>query len=919
MKQCYKGKAKSHYAFSASYHLLLLLLVFGGASLTPLETQAKSCFSSDTIPVRPGRILIEPIQENVKKRGDSEFAEPIRNMTDQNPISEKNTRIDTIPIKKSGDSLSAPVVYQAEDSMVIDVPSRKIYLYGKETSVKYTDNELTAPIIEFDQQTQVVSAFIQKDSSGKVITYPTFNQSDFKSISDTIRFNMKTGRGLTKGTYTQQGEMFVYGEKIKKIDESVFYAQNGRFTTCNLDTPHFAFVSKKIKFINKKMAFTGPVHPEIEGVPLPTILPFGIYPLSQGRHSGFIAPSFTANQQFGLAMEGIGYYKILSENFDAVARATLYSYGGWTFNLTPRYMKRYRYQGNLSLNVQRFKNGFKGDPDYSSSRTFNIRWTHSADMKARPGVTFSASVNAGSTQFNSLVPNNPTANFNNSLSSSISYGKVWKNKPFNLQISANHDQNANLKQVNLKFPDVSFNVNTQYPFRKKESVGSPKWYENIGIALNTNARSASTFYDTSSNISREIMNNFKWGASHSVPITLSLPSLGPLQVSPSVSYQEKWYQEKFIKTWNSQSRKLDTVIQQGFYTAREMSYGVGVSTRIFGMFGFGKNSRVQAIRHEIRPTVSLNYKPNMNSRSYYTTQIDTSGRTSNFSYFENSVFGSFGNQSFGGMNFGIDNILQMKTRNRKDTGENAIKKVTLIDGFSINGSYNMIADSFRFGNVISMSARSNLFNKINVTASAQFDPYLYNDEGRRIDKLIWSKNPLSLGTLTSGNISLQSQFRGGEGKSNSNSNTNTARQMQNNGMPMEEYQREASYMANNPGEFADFSIPWSVNFSYSLRFFRSRNFSNPGTYTTTFNQDLNFNGDLNLTPKWKLGVSGSVNITKKELGVMTMNVSRDLHCWQMSIVISPVGRYKFFTINISPKSSLLRDIKVNRTRYFFDL
>ncbi|MEN9963879.1 MAG: hypothetical protein RL582_974 [Bacteroidota bacterium] len=919
MKQCNKGKAKTNYAFLAYCLLFLLLSSSISIFVNPTQTQAGTRYYSDTIPLRPSNFQLDSAKENVKKRPELDFADPVMNTSNQIPNLDTSIRKDSITIKKSGDSLSAPIVYQAEDSMIIDVPSRKIYLYGTSTSVKYAENELSAPLIEFDQQTQTVSAFLQKDSSGKVLNYPAFNQPDFKAISDTIRFNMKTGKGLTKGTYTQQGEMFVYGEKIKKIDESVFYAQNGRFTTCNLDTPHFAFVSKKIKFINKKMAFTGPVHPEIEGVPLPTILPFGIYPLTQGRHSGFISPSFTANQQFGLAMEGIGYYKILSDNFDAVARGTLYSYGGWTFNLTPRYMKRYHYQGNLSLNVQRFKNGFKGDPDFSSSKTFNIRWTHSADLKARPGVTFSASVNAGSTQFNSLVPNNPTANFNNSLSSSISYGKVWKDKPYNLQISANHDQNANLKQVNLKFPDVSFNLNTQYPFRKKESVGSPKWYENIGIALNTNARSASTFYDTSSNISREIMNNFKWGASHSVPITLSLPSLGPLQVSPSVSYQEKWYQEKSIKTWNPQTRKLDTISQNGFYTAREMSYGVGVSTRIFGMFGFGKNSRIQAVRHEIRPNLSLNYKPNMNKWSYYETQVDTAGRRSSFSYFENSVFGNFGNQSFGGMNFGIDNILQMKTRNKKDTSENAIKKVTLIDGFSINSSYNFIADSFRFGDAISMSARSNLFNKINITASAQFDPYLYNSEGRRIDKLIWTKNPLSLGTLTSGNISMQSQFKGGDGKSGATNNAAPARQMQNNGMPLEEYQQEASYIANNPREFADFSIPWSVNFSYSLRFFRSRNFSNPGSYITTFNQDLNFNGDLNLTPKWKLGVSGSVNITKKELGVMTMNISRDLHCWQMSIVISPVGRYKFFTINISPKSSMLRDIKVNRTRFFYDL
>ncbi|MBK7885267.1 MAG: LPS-assembly protein LptD [Chitinophagaceae bacterium] len=290
---------------------------------------------------------------------------PIVNNPDSNsnlaPLSKVANTRDTIPVtdtfsfKKSASGLDAPVTYHADDSMILDVPTKKIILYGKETKVKYTDNELIAPHIEFDQRTNLVSAYLTKDSLGEVISYPTFLQADFKTVSDSIRFNMKTGKGLTKGTYTRQGEMYVYGEKIKKADSAVFYALNGRFTTCNLDTPHFAFVSKKIKFINKKMAFTGPVHPEVEGVPLPVVFPFGIYPLQQGRHSGFLAPTFTANDQLGLALEGLGYYKILSDNWDIVARGTLYSYGGWTFNASPRYVKRYRYQGSLGLDVQHFK------------------------------------------------------------------------------------------------------------------------------------------------------------------------------------------------------------------------------------------------------------------------------------------------------------------------------------------------------------------------------------------------------------------------------------------------------------------------------------------------------------------------------------------------------------------------------------
>jgi LPS-assembly protein len=244
----------------------------------------------------------------------------------------------------------------------------------------------------YDQKTNMVTAHLQKDSLGNVVSYASFKQKDFQSESDTLRFNMLTGKGQTKGTYFMQNEMFVYAKVSKKVDSNTIYAQKVRFTTCNLDTPHFAFVSNQVKFINQKMAFTGPVHPEFEGVPIPVVLPFGIYPLRQGRHSGILAPTFTANEQFGLALEGLGYYKVLSDNWDVTARGTIYSYGGWTANVSPRYYKRYRYQGSFSVDIQHTNLGLRSDPDFLPQRTFNVRWRHSSDNKARPGVTFSANV-----------------------------------------------------------------------------------------------------------------------------------------------------------------------------------------------------------------------------------------------------------------------------------------------------------------------------------------------------------------------------------------------------------------------------------------------------------------------------------------------------------------------------------------------
>lgn len=911
-----KGKAKYILAFIV-LALFITETTGGTGSMAPVKQFYKT-LTADTIP--PKIKIFPPTNNNGISVPDT-----IPGSTRDTLINSNDSLInvvDTFSFKVSKDSLDAPVVYHADDSMVMDVPGKKILLYGKEAKVKYTDNELTAPGIEFDQRTNLVTAFLRKDSTGKVISFPTFVQGDLTTVSDTIAFNMKTGKGLTKGTYTHQDEMYIYADKIKKIDPFAFFAYKTRFTTCNLDTPHFSFVSKKIKFIKDKFAVTGPVHPEFEGVPIPIILPFGLFPLSQGRHSGLIAPTFNANEQFGLSLDGIGYYKVINDNWDVTTRATIYSYGGYTFNISPRYYKRYRRQGNFSFDYQRFKTNFKGDPDFSTSKTFNIRWSHSLDTKSRPGVTFNASVNAGSSKFNQQVPNSPTRNFSNQLNSSIAYAKVWKDKPYNISVNANHSQNTINKSISITLPDISFNLNTLYPLRRKEVLGNYKWYENLGIALNSNVKSLTSFTDDDSfsqlNIGKQIFNNLQWGGNHNVPITLSLPSLGPLQIAPSISYTERWFQQKFRRSWDTVKRRVDTSVSKGFYSARDMSFGISMSSRIFGSFTFGKNSKIKAIRHEIRPSVSANYKPDMNGKYFYNSRIDTSGNVGRFNIFDNSLYGAFGEGRFGGLSFNIDNNIQMKVKDKKDTAADAVKKITLIDGLNLSGSYNFLADSFQLS-TFSVGARTNLWDKVSITASGILDPYQTDAAGNRIDKLVWKNKVLTLGRFIGGNVSMSTQFQGGDKTKKKGSNQLTGQPYNpNTGMPLDEYQTEAAYISNNPAEFADFSIPWSVSFSYSLRFQRDRKADYSGFQTSVF-QDVNWNGTVNLTEKWQLGLNGFYNISQKELGTISVSIARELHCWQMAINVSPVGRYRFFNISISPKSGLLRDIKVNRTRYFYDL
>ncbi len=914
---------------------MLLITVLGGSKLQAQAKRTDSLPEKTIKPLSPKKTKQKAQEKNKTVSDSSPTFKPadsivLKDSTTIPSIQKKDTPVigiktDTFNVKISKDGLDAPIYYHADDSMVMHVPDNKIILYGKTTNAKYEDNELTSPGLVYDQKNNMITAVHKKDSTGKVIASPAFKQGELLTVSDSLSFNPKTGKGLSKGTYTKQDEMFVYGERIKKVDSSSFYAYKARITTCNLDTPHFAFVSKKIKFINKKFAITGPVHPEFEGVPLPIILPFGIYPMYQGRHSGLIAPSFNANDQYGLALENLGYYKVINDNWDVTARGTFYSYGGWTLTVSPRYYRRYRYTGNFNIDIQRLKIGFKGDPDYSLNKSFKVRWTHSMDSKARPGVTFSANVDAGTTSFDFYTPNNPNRNFNNILTSSINYSKVWKDKPFNMSMQANHTQNSNTKLVSITLPSLNFNLNTIYPLRRKEAVGSYKWYENFGIALNTVFLNQTSFYDDTANAVKEyrpvftqITNNMLWGARHSIPITLALPSLGVVQVSPGMSYSETWYQRKVLYKYNTGSKKVDTIASKGFYAARDMSFSLSASTRVFGMFAFSQNSKIKAIRHEIRPTFSISYKPDMNGQYYRSVQLDSLLNFRQYNVYEGNLNGAYGAGEFGGISFGLDNNIQMKVRNKKDTSAGADKKVTLLDGLSINGSYNFLIDSFQLSS-LSLSARTNLFDKINITFSGSLDPYQFDTTGRRINRLVWKDKIATLGRLSSANISLSTSFRGGDQSKQADKKKSLGNSINPyTGVPLTEEQEEAAYISNNPADYTDFSIPWSIQFGYSFRYSSTFNRVLKG-FKSNINSDATFGGSLALTPKWQISLNGTYNFDTKQMGVLSMSVAREMHCWQMSISVAPVGRYKFFSVIISPKSALLRDIKVNRTRYFYDL
>ena len=879
------------------------------APVTDTSRHDTTIKSKDTISLRKTHAIDTALRDTIVK--------PLRDTSGKNNADTTITGNDSVKVKTvdtlslSKDSIDAPIDYKADDSGVLIIPSKKMMLYGK-GNAKYQDINLDANTIIYDQQTQIIKAYGGTDTSKGVLNKPELTQSGSKSISDTIFFNMKTQRGLTKNTFYNEGEIYVNAQRFKKINKNVGYGYRTVFTTCNLDTPHFAFVAKKIKIINNKIAVSGPAYPEFEGVPIPIIIPFGIYPLNRGRHSGLLPPAFAQSEDFGLGLENMGYYKVLSDNWDVTFRGNAYTYGGWSLNITPEYYKRYKYKGSLTLSLQKTKilnSSAYATQEFTTSNGFFITWNHSTDPKARPGTTFSANVRAGSTKYNQYVTNNSYTNFQNQLSSSITWSKTWNQGKYNLSVAGNHDQNNNLGLINVRVPTVNFSASTIYPFQRKEFAGTPKWYEKLGLSYNGTLLNQFSFYDSAFNFQR-LLDTAQWGVEHQVPISLSLPPLGPLIIGPSISYAERWYGQKIMRTWDEKLNKIDTTIQRGFYAAREVSFGFSLNTRIFGTVNFPKSKGITAIRHEVKPFVSFNYKPDLVSQYYKTVQIDSSGK--NFytlSELDGGVIGSFSQGRFGGISFGIDNLLEMKVKDKKDTSEGGTKKVRLIDGLGITSGYNFISDSFRVS-PISMTFRSTLFEKVNITGSATIDPYEVDTLGRRVDRLLWKEG--KIGRFTNGNLAISTSLK----SKSKDGKTQEQRIPEDETLTPDEQMQQLNYVRQNPAEFVDFNIPWNVQLSFSLNFYRTLS-PNLRDYLTQINSNLSVNGDFSLTPKWKIGGSTYFDFKTAKIQTLTMFITREMHCWQLAINVTPVGLYRSFNITLNPKSGILRDLKINRSRFFY--
>jgi len=808
-------------------------------------------------------------------------------------------------IKISKDALPAKVVTTARDSAVMDMTSNMYYLYG-DADVKYKEIELKGGKVVFQQSTSVVTAEPERDTAGNKVSVQEFSQGGEKFTYDSLQYNFKSKRAVVRNARSQYGEGFVISEQVKRNADETIYGWKNIYTTCNLDHPHFGIRANRIKVIPNRIIASGPANLVVQDIPTPFYLPFGLFPIKQGQHSGFILPSYTIEGKRGLGFQRGGYYFAVSQHLGVTAQADIFTKGSWGFLGNANYVNRYHYNGNVSIGYNYTKVGEVTDPSGYIQKDFSINWTHTQDPKANPGSNFSANVNVVTTGYNQLNGVDAMTRMQNNYSSSISYSKSFPGKPFTFSAALRHSQNTQSGQVTVGLPEMNFGVTQFTPFQRKHAAGIPKWYERITSSYNMRLINNWNFYDSTFSLSKVNLSDFNNGIVHNVNIQASYTVLRFFNLSFSLPYTEYWNTKQVFLNYNSVLDKLDTTINNGFFASRSFSSSVNLSTRIYGIKMF-KKGKIAGIRHVITPNIGLSYVPGFAHAPFNYYYYSTTGPNQLPAYrspYESSYYTPIGGPSpaepNGSVNFGIGNTLAMKVR----TGDSAgTKNISLLDAFNINTSYNMFADSLKLAN-ITMNARTSILKIINISANASFDPYRYNGRIKTNEYLITSGGGLARfmrGGISAG-FSYTAQKKNQEQQEDAEKNNDeVARLLRNGGID----------------DYYDFNIPYDFHLNYTMSANRSYITSREKD-TITVDHSVTFGGSFNLTERWRVSYESAYNFTQKKLGTSSLNISRDLHCWQMSLNLIPFGEYKSFNFLLQVKSTVLQDLKLVRRRSYLD-
>lgn len=848
-------------------------------------------------------------------------------------ISEKaqdSTLRDSIKPKK--ELLEHTVKYHASDYSTFSQKEHKLYLYN-EATINYGDMNIAAGSIIVDYTKNTVYAKGITDSIGTYSQKPVFTQGANVVEPDSIIFNTQSKKALIYNSKTEQGEGTVIASLTKKENDSVYFLKNAKYTTAeNLEDPEYYIRLLKAKIVPGKKIVTGAAGLYIYDIPTPVWMPFSFFPQSEKQTSGIIIPSFGEQNNRGYFLQNGGYYLALSDYFDLTLLGDYYTNGSYGFNSESTYAKRYKFRGNLSVRYENLINSERGFPDYSKSTVYNIRWSHSQDGKSNPNSRFSASVNLGSSNYYQTSVNqlNSSSFLNNTLSSSVSYSRTFQGElQPNFSLTATHSQNTSTQRIDMTLPTFQGSIGRIYPFASK--TGTKKGIiQNINLQYSVRGENRISTTD-SLFFKKEMFDDARTGFQHSIPLSTNFKLFKYFSLSASSNFNEVWTFNTVEKTYDALTKQSTVEDVKGFDAFRTYNFSTSLGTTVYGMFNFekdGKESKLQAIRHVIRPSVSYNINPAFDK--YYETSevVNAEGLTAGeleilqnspslqYSRFEQGIFGTPGNNFSSSIGISVSNNLEAKVRDKDSTATEA-KKIILLNNLNFSTSYNVAGDSLQWS-PIRMSGGTQLFdNKMSINFGATLDPYALDNNNRRINTFNID-NGGSLFRITSANLTTSWSLSSKSGDKKDKDQDRIDENLRNGGRAddlfgvAEDFANQQKNQDNEPeedkkpSEFYNFTIPWNLQIAYAV------NYSNSARQNEISSHSLMFSGDIKLTDKWSIGASSGYDLKNAGFTYTQLRFERDLMSWRMNFSWVPFSERSSWNFFIGIKSSMLKDLKYEK-------
>lgn len=821
---------------------------------------------------------------------------------------------DSLKQKKEND-IDAVINAAASDSLIFQVKKKKMYMYGS-GELKYKSTDLKSAKIFIDYDKNELEAFGVEDTSDtakvKLKGLPRLTEGGETFEGSYIRHNFKTQKGFISLAKNKEKDQRYEGEKVKKVDKSTFFIEDGMFTSCESDTPHTYFTASQMKVMQKDKIIAKWIFMNIGGVPLPIPLPFAVIPNESGRRSGIIIPGYGQDGRRGQYFHNFGYFWALSDYFDVALTGDYYTKGGWGARSRFRYAKRYDFNGSLDAGYSKISIGDANDPTSKRSEQsdWRLSWNHFQSID--PTAQLSANLQFVSSNY----LNNNSIDYNTLLSQQIysaaSFSKSWENS--SISVNYSRTQYLNNGDVDEAFPNVSYSQNVFYPFRNESSFteGKQKWYELIGISYSGQF--------SNSNSKKENVKTSKLGALHNISLNFS-PKVGYVNVSPNFGYQEKWYNKrikmeptKYNYTYSStgKTETRDTVIERSIKElnfVRTFSMGVSASTKIYGVMNPNLLG-VESFRHTLMPSISYNYQPDFSDDvwGYYDSYTDAKGNKVRYDKYRNEIFGGGGSGRSQSINFSVGNVFEIKMAKTPGDTTKEQKKIQLLN-FDASVGYNFAADSMKLRD-LSLSYRTQIGDLLNLSGSSSYTFYDQiveksqsgQDNYRYVNQYLAS-NGKGLFRLTNLNFSISSTLSGERLKSDEQKEVKNPDANDD----LVAIKKKDFIALYDDSQTPDLTIPWNLSLSYNF------NFSKPNPSQSDVFSNLSADLGFSLTKNWKFTVRGSYDFQEKKVSAPQITVFRDLHCWEMNFTWNPLGTYNGFRFEIRMKAPELQDIKVTKS------